>query len=847
MIGDNNGIRRTRFQQNGALQQQNELQGSKGIQSSGEANFEFPSSALQAFLGPNSRLNAKRITTEDFIAKVKAAKEQIINAEGFDIAFQNAILQDPVLATAFGGYLELINAGQVAATDKKKQEAHFAASRKQVVDFLDTFQAKLEEFKLLRDSTPESLTETGLKLIQRNTDIQEARETPLENAQTYRALVDLGSLTDEQKRPFLVRLAKAAVQSVSNEANRTPEQLTGALAQLNHALTRLTRTAPLDETGREYFGEALRLAQVLDGPSGRSNQVRVQAIRLQSPDDKERKTAIARLSAIQTELLEAREKAQKQGANLNVAQLETARALVTASGASNALFEKVPDLIERLAGTPLDEAGPAGGYKPSAAETQAKGEITEIYVESIAKVFPSLDTPAAKAAHLEACEHAQSLLLEQIAQDQSSNIATLVGQLTRHPEKVEQAIELLAPEYIANAQSRLNASAATVVALLGNGQLDAAYQLFHGPNFAQADEFSPARELTMLSKATAVGIAQKMELKCAEPTLEWIANAHQRAIEVALLQEPYQVVGLPAVLKGLIGNDFRIDAQTTVDLVGRVEAAFDANGATPISYVLPVLIELCAQHPESLGAMNKAQDLVQRQIGLFTGGYVGQRQDKYGEAPVPHNTTQAAVDTLEVLSRSEQLSGMIKPMAEVIIQKHPAQGTPLLSERIPKLGKYADKDELARSLPLNNQEASVALALAGEATTTQFARELIAKKTHAALGVEVKDLTEAQIADMLRLEAAARLAVPNLITAKALVGLVKAFQQQQVPREALELARTYYPQEIIKEVLAQIDSADMRDYLVGKKRVRADKSGEPDAKEAVPVAVVGGGTVPTAE
>jgi hypothetical protein len=844
--------RQNRFNQTGVQPQgvgAPAAQRTKGAEQTGAVKgadqLRFSKAQASTMLGASSPVMARRITTEEFIEKVKQAKEQIVNAPRFDIAFQEQILNDPILSNAFGGYLELIRAGQLNVGAEKALDAEVVFNRQQVVQFLETFQAKLEDLKLTREATPVNLTQLGLQLIQRNGDIQETVAHPLEHAATLRQMSELKSLDPEQRKSFLLRLAKAAVQEVSVEANRTPETRQAALEQLEYSLRNLVGMGETNETFRQYLGEAQRLAKELDGPTGNARKVQVEAIRLSSPKEAEQKAAGARIEVTMRELLATRNELQKKGQNLDGPQLETFTAVLEASKRSKALFAQMPAFIEAVTGAPQDAEGKAADYKPSAHETKTKQAMVATFVGALGTVYPKLEDKAERAAHLGACEEAQGLILQFIGTDQSTNIAALIGQLTRHPDQAAKALEMLSADFIPKDANRLNAAAWAIGGLLENRQIDLAYNLFHDPVFEKKDAQSLVRQGNVFVKATRTAIETKMDVKAGEPAIEWLATSHLRVVE-ASTGNPHNLPAVKEMLKALTDGDFKLDGQSAADLVGKIQQTFQQFNTLHMDF-LSGMVALLAQHPESEASMKKAKELLEHGLGEINQGHKNQVNTQFNGQNYPFDFTKAAIDLLQTVSKSEQLSGFIKPIAEALVRMQAGHVTLGLADRIAKLGPYADKDELARSIPVGDaQLPMVAMSLATDVATTQYARELIAKFADKNFEREIKDLEPQDRGNFLVAEAAARLAVPNLITGKALVGLVKAFQAREVPQEALQLAKTQLPKEIIEQVLGQIDSAEIRDFLMGRggRKARNDQGAGPDNAERLPVAVVQGEAKP---
>src|SRR5437868_2239374 len=63
------------------------------------------------FIGADSSVFARKLTTEEFIQKLEAAQKAIVAATNFDVAFQEQIRLDPLLASAFRSFIDLMMSG----------------------------------------------------------------------------------------------------------------------------------------------------------------------------------------------------------------------------------------------------------------------------------------------------------------------------------------------------------------------------------------------------------------------------------------------------------------------------------------------------------------------------------------------------------------------------------------------------------------------------------------------------------------------------------------------------------------------------------------------------------------
>jgi hypothetical protein len=287
----------------------------------------------------------------------------------------------------------------------------------------------------------------------------------------------------------------------------------------------------------------------------------------------------------------------------------------------------------------------------------------------------------------------------------------------------------------------------------------------------------------------------------------------------------------------------KLDPQQTEDLVGKVQQQVTA-ASFPLTPFVPALVGLLGQHPDSIEAMNKVKELVEvylRERPTYPAAANGANVNWHAKpSSFPFDASRVGLDLLEAVSKLQLASGNVRRVAEAVLTD--ATMKIPFAERLPLLGEFAIKEELAAMLNAETIPASIpqiALPLATVDATLEVARDLIGRYAELHLGKEVKDLDDATRNGLVQLEAALRIAVPNLMTAKALVGLVKAVQQEQKPGTVLQLLRTNAPQELIKEVLTSIDDAAIRDFLEGKpRRERRNEATRPDVGERIPVPTV---------
>src|SRR5262249_15491517 len=142
--------------------------GTDQVQSKGvEAGIRGAIDEMRRFPGAEAGLFARRISTEDFIKKLEEAQKAIVDAPNFDVAFQEKIRMDPLLASAFRSFIDMMMSNTVKATDVKKSDAQVIERRFQVIEFIELFKEKLEELRALRASTPIDLTQLGLEIMTR--------------------------------------------------------------------------------------------------------------------------------------------------------------------------------------------------------------------------------------------------------------------------------------------------------------------------------------------------------------------------------------------------------------------------------------------------------------------------------------------------------------------------------------------------------------------------------------------------------------------------------------------------------------------------------------------------------
>lgn len=797
-----------------------------------------------AFLVGESSVFARRITTEDFIQKLDEALKTIVAAPDFDVAYQEKIRLDPLLASAFRSFIDLMMSGKVQASPKKMADAEVIERRFQVIEFLELFKEKLEAMKELRASTPVDLTSLGLEIIQRNGELQETMEKPLTVAQTLKDMAELKSLDEDSRAAFLMRLAKAAIQEVNSAQNQNEAERQVAHTHLSFALTELVALGRTKAVVLEYYNEAIRLAEKLDGEGGSAMRIRAEAIFLRSRHEGDRKAAEARLRAEMERLARIAQGRQK-GRPLQPKEIQAFKEMLEVSHHSEGLFGEMPDLIECVKAPAFDEAG--GGHRPNADEIEAFCEMTSRYVQLIGRVYPHLDTPDVKLRHKEACEAAQNLILLQVGVDQSANLAILVRELTRDRDLADLAIQI--PEkFIQEPSRRLDAVRDVVIGFLENGAIDLAYEQFHSPLAEQDDGKKQHRQSQIFARATASAmeiLEREGKLDGKAPAIEWVSNAYLRGIESALSIDAQKATpsAAIAILQSLARGKVKLEPQQIEDLVGKVQSlVLQAN--FPLVPFIPALIELLARHPEDIGAMNKGKELIEVFVAQAQNAMGLRNVHWSGHANVfPYDATAAGLSLMEAISKIELLSGHMQRIAAMVLQDR--NSIVPFARLIPALGPFAIKEELANLLTPHKRPQhlpQIALALATCEETTEMARSLVVRFAEDHLGKEAKDVTPDLLQGFIYIEAALRAAVPNLMTARAMLGLIKSVQAQKKPGDVLKLVRSHVPQELIREVLKQVDDAAIRDFLEGKPRRQKHNVGQvPGVGESIPVPVVEAG------
>ncbi|MEQ8274259.1 MAG: hypothetical protein RMA76_05250 [Deltaproteobacteria bacterium] len=796
--------------------------------------------AATRLFGNDSGVFSKRITTEQFQEKLREAKEAIVGADRLDVAFQEKVLQDPLLLMAFKGYLAMIASGSAKASAQKKADADVVLQRTLVVDFLDEFDKHLGEMRELRDSAEVDMTRLGLEIIERNTDIQAYLDEPMQLIGTLRQMAATPGLAPEAQSEFLVRMAKAAVQSVQVAENRTPENREAALNVLKEALTKLTDLGSTKSEVMEYNREATRLAKEIDGETGRAKQIEVDAIFLGSSKATDVKAARGRIAAHLDNMIEG---ATKRTAPLDAPAIAAFGSALEVSQKDAELFARMPEALGVLTEAKAQEDGTP--YKAHKTEVTAFNQNVARFVKLIGTVYPDLESKDAKEGHRAACEMGQALMLQAAAMDQDGPMQSLVGQLTRDPAVADKAVEMIR-EFITNATTKLNALEAAVTGFLEHGQFDKAYELFFDELWDEIDDGqNPARQARMFAAATDAGLEALAEggKLGKKPTEEWIGQSYLRGIEVAL--DPNKPMQLPAaqrILNALTNADAPLSPEQTEDLVSKVQTAVEGAGFR-LSPFVAGLVGVLARHGDDIGSMNKANELLDKLVEEVPQAN-GPQNVQWGGANVSVNGAADALAALKTVSNVELLSGSVRRVAELVLRQ--PQGHVSLARAIGDLGKFANREELGNMVDLKQDPSSIALAFAGSVETTKLARDAIVQMADDTVGTDVKDMDAGQHQAMVRLEAALRLAVPNLMTEKAMVGLVRAAADKG-DREVLRLVRSHVPKDLIAEVLKQIDSAGIRDALEGKSRTIKKDASAPDVGEGVPVNVVENDAAPPQE
>lgn len=797
--------------------------------------------ASSRLLGADAPVFAKRITTDQFKDKIREAKKAIVDAEGFDVAFQERILQDPLLLAAFKGYLSAIMAGTAKANAKKKSDAEVIDNRISVMEFLQFFEEKLGEMKELRDSADVDMTKLGLEVIERNSDIQTYLEDPMILVKTLREMATVPGLDDEARRSFLTRMAKAAAQSVSLAEDRTPEKRQAAFDVLTEALGELSRSGASKAEVVEYYREATRLAKELDGESGRAHQIRTEAIFLEGSKPADAKAARAKIRAHVDGMVAG---AEKRDQALDASALESFEALVSVAKKDPELFVTVPEVLSHLR-----EAAPqADGtpYKPHKTEVETFNRLVGAYVSAIGPTFPKLDDDGARAGHLAACEGAQGLVLEALAADTDNSMAGLVGQLTRHADLAGKAVELL--DLIQNGSRQLDALEAAVKGFLENGQLDQAYELFFSELWDRHDDGQKtARQMRIFDKATEAGLRLLEEdgkLPGQKPTREWVASAYMRGVDACLNDTNPDLVAAARILERLADGPTPLTPDQTEDVVSKFRERCKTHNF-PITHFAPGLVGLLARHSEDVGLMNTASGLLD-QVVRDHGNFGGANQADWGGKKQAIDLRASTMELLRRISGVELLSGNVRRVAASAVHSDAAAGI-ALAQNLARLGRFANREELAQLVDVDQDLPQAALAFASTVETTKMARDLVVRYADQHLGTDAAEMAEGVRTGMVKMEAALRLAVPNLMTEHAMVGLVRAVQEAKAPKESLRLLRTHAPKDLITRVLEQVDDGHIRDYLSGARRKQKSPASPPDVGEGVPVAVVDGQAEPPKE
>jgi hypothetical protein len=812
----------------------------------------FTPEQVGRFMGNDRAVFASAISVEEFQAKLLEVKNKIYGAADFSMAFMQEVLQDRILGKAFLDYVRAMDTVDVNNA-AKRSSAKVVYSRFEIESFLEVFPKRLEELKQQRQDTPLDMMAVGGSIIARNRDIQAAHSEPLGAAQVLTRLMQWEKLPEDARTEFALELAQAAVKHQS--LTPSDESQTGeALTRLTSALAVLANLK--DRKGvAEYYPEAIRMAATLDGPTGLARQLQVVGALLSSSDKKTAKEAAATIQGKMQILLEARRTAELSNVPLDNAQLLAFRQVLTQAKKDPGLFEQMPDFIEALTSHPdlrVDASNATAAdataqgktqiYKASAEESACQQAMLTDFVQNLSLVFPDLKATAVADKHKELCKTTQSLILGLLQHDQAANISCLVKELSRHTDLAAGAAGLIDATIIPDVTQRLMAAKELVLGCLENRQIDVAWNHFTGALWSDDDGQNTHRQASIFAKAAEVVVESQGNIEGSRPALRWLSESATSGIKAALDPSSQAGPNLDAARKilNLMAKDyedFRLPPDQSVDLVNQVMTAVnDTNYPGLHEACLRVLARALTADPNHAGCLNLAKTLADQ---VLTAGAAFKKPypAKFAAGTVNVDMIPVLLDAAQACSESRPLSGWVRPLVENLLEN---QLTPhqALANRLHAFGEFADKETLARLIPLTPSGASpqLAMALAAEPETTQQAREMVAAVWQSLAEVPVPTLTPAQRVGLLDCEAALRLAVPNLKSEESLRGLLTGFQAKlaHASREVIELVPRFMPQELIDSVLKSLGDDELKGIIANARAGETAPAAAPEGTEAPP-------------
>lgn len=804
-----------------------------------------PASAFMgnALLGTQAEVFAREISAKELAEKVAAVRQRIIQAPDFEMSFTKDLLSDPILARAFVKFYQLLEAGHESVAGQsaaKKNSARVMYSRLQVETFLEEFEKILANLTASKAEAPVDIASVGLRILERNSNILTHARAPQVMAKVLVEMAELPGLQDRDRMSFFTQLATLAVDHASRQENRTDTGRKEALDWLRTATRGLIELGAKATDIKDFMKEAHRISLEQDGAPNGPESIRTSSLELLSAKPAERAAAEVSLFRQTKELMDARLHSQGAGQALGSAQVEGFAALLEASAHSSKLFAEMPDFIEALTGhpklRPVDspeaeaDAEPPAVYRPAAHEVDTQQAMLGRFVAMLGTMFPELKDPETKKLHMELTRKAGGLLADNLHADQSQRLSALVRQFTRHPETAVEALDLI--QIIDDTGAKLDAARDAVISALENRNLDAAWDLYNSPVFQEDDGRNTARQADMLTAAARTVLETKGDLDGSTPALAWAGRAHLAGLEQGLQSNPPNWSALRTLLTLMTTDweDWKLPAAESLEFVAKVQKELSSDESFHV--YTPQLVGILAKHPEDDACMGRAKALVdgfRTSIGVVPvrhefgvrGHAVHQRQD------------EVFLAMLQQLSRTREMAAFIPSLTEPALANFPApQLAAVFAQTISRLGDFANKTALARSLPTEGlspaTSAAVALALASHPATHQQAREILSAFAAAHESMDVQAMDEETLIAFMRAEAAIRLAVPNLLSEQAATGLFRGYQAGKVSREVVELVPMYLPNDLIEKVLAEMpNAAELRQIMDAR-----GKASEPDAAPA---------------
>lgn len=797
---------------------------------------------------------AREMSAKDVKERFEKMRKAIYDTPNFTMAFREQ-LKDPIFAKAFMRFHQAVLAGHqtVANTSAEKVESSKVMySYLEVATFLDEMVKTLEAMEKSKAEAPVDIASIGLQVMDRNAQVMQHADNPLQMAAVLKVVAGLEGLKADDREKFLTQLADAAIHHVNKQENRTDAGRKQALDALRSAIVGLVENGSQMKIINPYLKRAEDISKEQDGETGMAEQIRTIGILLYSGNSQVSTRAERSLIEHMNTLMDRRYERQKAGEHLTPQELEGFSALLTASQYSDVLYQKMPDVIEAITNHPkladearraeeaaaaaageepkadaaqADASDPAAAqvYTPAQEEIDTQQQMLTTFVGMLEKMYPDLSDADAKKAHLSLTQKANGLIIDGMNFDQSANIATQVRQLTRHPDAAMDAVTLI--EVIPNQTEQLNAASAAVRSAIENRNLDAAYDLYHHPIFQDDDGQNTGRQADMLAATARAVLQTKGDLQGNRAAQAWAGSAHTLGVEQALKASPRNTAALKSILDLMKSDweDWRPTPQASIEFVAQVQAQL--KGDANYHQFTPVLVGILAKHETDTACMDQAKELLDGFRAMMEG--VAQQPQINVNVNGQNVKVQPHVwfvELLGTLSENRTLSSFMRPLTETAFSHLQLASLAVpFAQKIPTLGKYGQKTMLARQLdsrlsqltPI--QKADIALTLAATPETHQQAREIIVDFTRGFEGQNVQELDVHARTSFMKVEAATRLAVPNILTGDALTGLFAGYKAGQVAKEVIELVPMYLPDDLIEKVLANFDGEDIRKIIADKR------------------------------